>query len=403
MTTIGVLLFWGGVLTLVYQYVGYPILLALLAWLRPAPERGSYDDESLPSVTLIISAYNEEEVLERKLENAVALDYPKDRLEIVVVSDGSTDRTVEIARAFEDRGVVLHEYTVNRGKNLALNESMPRAKGDIIVFTDANGMYEPDAMRKLVQPFADPKVGSVCGELVYRNFNENTIAEGYNRYWELDQMQKRLESDLGTLLGANGSIFGVRAALCRPIPNDVCNDMVQPIWVGAAGNLCLYEPSALSIEAGSKDLDDEIKRRSRIIGRGIRGIFAVWPDIVRGGAWLLGLELISRKGLRYLTPVWFLMILLGSALAMGGGLFYQLAFAAQVLAYGMIPVAQLLPEGRLQRLVSPAVYFGIANLVAAMGWWKVLTGSELGRWNTADRPFETGTDVAASAPDGSGD
>lgn len=397
MTTIGVLVFWGGVLTLVYQYVGYPLLLASLAWLRPAPARGSYpDEESLPSVTLIISAYNEEEVLERKLENAVALDYPKDRLEIVVVSDGSTDRTAEIARSFAERGVVLHEYTVNRGKNLALNESMPRAKGDVIVFTDANGMYEPDAMQKLVQPFADPTVGSVCGELVYKNFNENTIAEGYNRYWELDQMQKRMESDLGTLLGANGSIFGVRASLCRPIPNDVCNDMVQPIWVGAAGHQCLYEPSALSIEAGSKDLDDEIKRRSRIIGRGIRGIFAVWPDIVRGRAWLLGLELISRKGLRYLTPVWFLMILAGSALAMRGGLFYQLAFAAQVLAYGMIPVAQLLPEGKLQRLVSPAVYFGIANLVAAMGWWKVITGSELGRWNTADRPFETGADVAGS-------
>ncbi|MDG2303915.1 MAG: glycosyltransferase family 2 protein [Candidatus Binatia bacterium] len=398
----GAFLFWGGVLTLVYQYVGYPLLLSLLARLRPDVERGSYaSDDELPSVTLIISAYNEEEVLDRKLENAVALDYPKERLEIVVVSDGSTDRTTEIAESFADRGVVLHEYTENRGKNLALNESMPRVRGDITVFTDANGMYEPDAMKKLVQPFADATVGSVCGELVYRNFNENAIAEGYNRYWELDQMQKRLESDLGTLLGANGSIFGVRTTLCRPIPNDTCNDMVQPIWVGAAGHKCLYEPGALSIEAGSKDLDDELKRRSRIIGRGIRGILAVWPDIVRGRAKLLGLELLSRKGLRYLTPVWFLMIFIGSGLATGLGLFYQLAFAAQVLAYGAIPVAQLLPEGRLQRLVSPAVYFGIANLAATMGWWKVLTGSELGRWNTADRPFETGSDVAPSASDGS--
>ncbi len=401
MTSMGTFLFWGGVLTLAYQYVGYPLLLALVAWLRPAAPRASYEnDGALPAVTLIISAYNEEEVLERKLENAVALEYPKDRLEVVVVSDGSTDATTDIARRFEDRGVVLHEYTANRGKNLALNESMPRVHGEITVFTDANGMYERDAMRKLVEPFADPDVGSVCGELVYRNFNENAIAEGYNRYWELDQMQKRLESDLGMLLGANGSIFGVRTALCRPIPNDVCNDMVQPIWVGATGKRCLYEPNALSIEAGSKDLDDELKRRSRIIGRGIRGIFAVWPDIVRGGAWLLGLELLSRKGLRYLTPVWFLMILIGAGLA--DGLFYQLAFAAQLLAYAAIPLAQLLPEGKLQRLVSPAVYFGIANLAATMGWWKVLTGSELGRWNTADRPFETGGNVG-TAPDGSQD
>ncbi len=395
MNTMGEFLFWGGVLTLAYQYVGYPLLLALLATMRRDQPRMQYGaDADLPRVSLIISAYNEEDVLARKLENAVSLDYPEGRLEVVVVSDGSTDQTNQIARSFADRGVVLHDYAANRGKNLALNESMPRVSGEIIVFTDANGMYEPDAMRKLVQPFADPSVGSVCGELVYRNFNENTIAEGYNRYWELDQMQKRLESNLGTLLGANGSIFGVRASLCRPIPNDVCNDMVQPIWVGAAGHACLYEPSALSIEAGSKDLDDELKRRSRIIGRGIRGIFAVWPDIRRGRAWLLGLELLSRKGLRYLTPLWFLMILLGSGLA--SGLFYSLAFAGQVLAYGAIPVSLLLPEGRLQRLISPAVYFGIANLAAVMGWWKVVSGSELGRWNTADRPFETEASAATS-------
>jgi glycosyltransferase involved in cell wall biosynthesis len=396
-TTFGAILFWGGVFTLAYQYVGYPLLLALLAGVRRPRRPAAFPSaDALPSVSLIVSAYNEEDVLARKLENAVGLDYPKDRLEVVVVSDGSSDATNDIARRFADRGVVLHEYPVNRGKNLSLNDSMPRVSGQIVVFTDANGMYEPDALRKLVQPFADPSVGSVCGELVYRNFNENAIAEGYNRYWELDQMQKRLEGRLGTLLGANGSIFGVRKSLCRPIPNDVCNDMVQPIWVGAAGHACLYEPAALSIEAGSKDLDDELRRRSRIIGRGIRGIFAVWPDIVRGHAWLLGLELLSRKGLRYLTPLWFLMILVGSALA--SGWFYTLAFAAQVLGYGAIPVALLLPEGRLQRLVSPAVYFGIANLAAAMGWWKVITGSELGRWATADRPFETGSDVPAAAP-----
>ena len=153
----GEFLFWTGVLTLAYQYVGYPLLLAVLAWIRPT--RGTTTTEAsgdLPTVSLIISAYNEEEVLDRKLENAVALDYPRDRLEVVVVSDGSTDRTNEIAAGFADRGVVLHDYAVNRGKNLSLNDSMPRVQGEIIVFTDANGMYEPDALRKLVAPFADP-------------------------------------------------------------------------------------------------------------------------------------------------------------------------------------------------------------------------------------------------------
>ncbi|MBY0276184.1 glycosyltransferase family 2 protein [Candidatus Binatia bacterium] len=393
---LGAFLFWLAFAVLAYQYVGYPLLLAALATLRGRRTPASYArEDDLPSVTLVISAYNEAEVLDGKIRNALAQDYPKDRFEIVVASDGSSDATNDIARSFASDGVVLHEYPVNRGKNLVLNDTLPRVRGEIVVFTDANGMYKSDAVRTLVQGFADPRVGSVCGELIYKNFNDNPIAEGYNRYWELDQMQKRLESQLGCLLGANGSIFALRQSLCRPIPNDVCNDMVQPIWVAAAGHLCLYEPRALSFEAGSRNLNDELKRRSRIIGRGIRGIAAVWPDIVRQGAWLVGLELLSRKGLRYLTPLWFALLLVGSGLA--GGAFFLSLFVLQLLAYAAIPAGFLLPEGPVKRLASPAVYFGIGNLAAILGWWKVVTGSELGRWQTAERPFESNAPQAATA------
>jgi glycosyltransferase involved in cell wall biosynthesis len=397
---LGMTLFWLAVATLLYQYVGYPLALAALASLRGAYPRRRFEGDELPSVSLVISAYNEEEVLERKLENALALDYPKGKLEVVVVSDGSTDRTNEIARRFADRGVVLHEHIPNRGKNLALNDSLPRVSGDLVVFTDANGMYQSTALRQLVQPFADPRVGCVCGELIYKNFNENPIAEGYNRYWELDQMQKRLESSLGCLLGANGSIFALRKSLCRPIPNDVCNDMVQPIWVAAAGHACLYEPTAVSFEAGSRNLGDELKRRSRIIGRGIRGIRAVWPAVAGNRAWLLATELLSRKGLRYLTPLWFLLLLVGAGLAPGA--FYKTLFVLQLLVYVVaIPAGFLLPDGRGKRLLSPAVYFGIGNLAALLGWWKVLTGSELGRWQTAERPYETGASARSGVQAGS--
>jgi len=387
---LGSILFWTAVGVLVYQYVGYPLALAAIARLRGPRDRISDEGgDTTPSVSLVISAYDEEEVIARKLENALSLDYPRDRLEIVVASDGSRDRTEEIARGFADRGVVLHAFRPNRGKNMVLNDVLPLLRGDVVVFTDANGQYRPDAIRHLVRPFSDPRVGSVCGELVYKNFNDNAIAEGYNRYWELDQMQKRLESRLGSLLGANGSIFAVRRSLCRPIANDVCNDMVQPIWVAAAGHLCLYEPRALSHEAGSRDLGDELKRRSRIIGRGIRGIQLVWPEIVDRRAWLVGWELLSRKGLRYLTPLWLAMILVGSALA--PGVPYKLAFLAQILVYACVPLGFVLRGGPLMRIVSPATYFGIGSLAAVLGWWKILSGSELGRWQTADRPFETGS------------
>ncbi len=388
---LGLILFWTAVGVLVYQYVGYPLALGALARIRG--RRDEIAGDATPSVSLVISAYDEEEVIARKLENALSLDYPKDLLEIVVASDGSRDRTEEIARSFADRGIVLHAFRPNRGKNLVLNDVLPLLRGDVVVFTDANGQYRPDAIRHLVRPFADPRVGSVCGELVYKNFNDNAIAEGYNRYWELDQMQKRLESRLGSLLGANGSIFAVRRSLCRPIANDVCNDMVQPIWVAAAGHLCVYEPRALSHEAGSRDLGDELKRRSRIIGRGIRGIALVWPEIVERRAWLVGWELLSRKGLRYLTPLWLAMILVGSALA--PGMLYRLAFLAQLAIYACVPLGFVLRGGPLMRIISPATYFGIGSLAAVLGWWKILTGSELGKWQTAQRPFESGAPGAA--------
>ncbi len=383
----GLFLFIIALTALVYHHLGYPLLLVLRARLRPCGATSHHaGDEGWPTVNLLISAYNEEAVLAGKLTNATSLDYPAGRLEIVVASDGSTDRTNAIACEFAEKGVTLLEFTPNRGKNLVLNDALPRLRGDIVVFTDANGMYRPDALRALIAPFADPRVASVCGELVYQNYNENPIAEGYNRYWEFDQLQKRLEGAAGTLLGANGSIFAVRRELCRPIPNNVCNDMVQPILVAAEGYLCLYEPGALSFEAGSRDLGDELRRRSRIIGRGIRGIAFTWPVIRANGAWAIGWELLSRKGLRYLTPLWFFLLLVGSGLA--GGLLFGTLFWLQILAYLAIPFAARLPESRFKRLASPLVYFGIGNLAAMQGWWKVLSGSELGRWQTAERPFE---------------
>ena len=153
---LGSLLFWLAAAALVYQVIGYPLALMALARVRRRAYRPRANDDALPSATLIISAYNEADVLAKKLDNALALEYPAGRLEIVVVDDGSRDGTAAIARAYAERGVVLHSYEQNRGKNLALNDSMPRARGEVIIFTDANGMYEPDALRELLRPFADP-------------------------------------------------------------------------------------------------------------------------------------------------------------------------------------------------------------------------------------------------------
>ncbi len=385
--TMAVALFVVTLVVLAYHYVGYPWTLALVArWRRATPIRPG---SGTPAVTLVISAYNEEGVLRAKLENALALDYPKERLEVVVASDGSTDGTAAIAQEFAARGVVLHDYRVNRGKNAALNDTVPRATGDVVVFTDANGMYRPDALRRLVAYFDDARVGSVCGELIYLNYSRNPVAEGYNRYWRFDQLQKRLESDLHTLLGANGSIFAIRKRLYRPLPNTVCNDMVLPILIAADGHAVVYAPDAVSTEAGSADLGEELRRRSRIIARGILGVRAVLPEVRRGRNRLLAWELFWRKRVRYAMP-FLLLSLLASGAALPGA--WRLLGAAQLALYVAAPAVAVLPPGRLRRLGSPALYLGVGTLAALLAWVQLLAGRDFSRWQTVARPHEQGAE-----------
>jgi len=388
--TAGTVVFLVVLAVLAYHYVGYPVTLAVIAALRRV--RQVRPGSGTPSVTLVISAYNEEEVLPAKLENALALDYPKDRLEIVVASDGSTDRTVAIAREFAARGVVVHEYRANRGKNAALNDTVPLAHGEIVVFTDANGMYRPDAMRRLVAYFDDPRVGSVCGELIYLNYSKNPVAEGYGTYWRFDQLQKRLESDLQTLLGANGSIFAIRRSLHRPLPNTVCNDMVLPILIAAAGHAVVYAPDAVSTEAGSADLREELRRRSRIIARGILGVRAVAGEVLGARHWLLGWALLWRKAVRYAMPLWFLLLIVSSAFLPAP---FHLLCPLQLAGWLAAPMAAKLPQGRLRRLASPVLYLGVGTLAALLAWVQLLAGRDFSKWETVSRPHEQGADAVA--------
>lgn len=386
--------FWGSLAGIVYLYAGYPALLLLLgAWRRP--ERQPPADFT-PRVSLVISAYNEERVIREKILNSLALDYPADRLEIIVASDGSSDRTTAIAAEYRDRGVKVHDFSARRGKNATLNDVVPEASGEIIVFTDANGKYQRDAMRKLVAHFAEPRVGSVCGELVYLGAADNLVARGYNVYWRYDQRLKRLESRLGCLLGANGSIFAIRKHLYRPLSGDVCNDMVLPIQVAARGYRVVYEPEAVSREAGSQDAREELGRRSRIVGRGILGVRAVLPDVLAGGRLLLLWELLSRKFLRYCTPFLF-FLLAGSNAFLWTGI-YGLTLAGQGAFYALAAASFALWRlGVRVRVLSFPQYFVLGNAATLLGWAKVLGRRELTKWETVARTYDAHIPSSADA------
>ena len=379
---------------ILYVYVGYPVLLFLLGSLRPADRRRARPHT--PRVSLIISAYNEEDVIREKLVNSLALDYPRELLEIVVASDGSRDRTPAIAAEYASRGVRVYEFPTRRGKNAALNDVVPQARGEIVVFTDANGKFERDALRKLVRHFADPRVGCVCGELIYMSSTDNLVARGYNVYWRYDQTLKRLESRFGCLLGANGSIFAIRRHLYRPLPGEVCNDMVLPIQIAALGHEVLYDPEAISREAGSQDAPEELGRRSRIVGRGIRGIWTVLPEILRGRRILLLWELLSKKFLRYCTPFFF-VVLAGSNSILWTGI-YRWTLAAQGLFYLLALLSFSFRRlGVNLRTLSVPHYFVVGNIATALGWGKVLAGRELAKWETVGRAYDTNIASTAGA------
>jgi cellulose synthase/poly-beta-1,6-N-acetylglucosamine synthase-like glycosyltransferase len=384
MSTVATAVFWASLALLAYVYAGYPLLLFLLGSLRREGRRTG--PVRLPRVSLIISAYNEADVIREKIQNSLALDYPRQRLEIVVACDGCTDATAAIAREFAADGVRVFDLP-RRGKNGTLNEVVPQTRGDIILFTDANGKFQSDALSVLVGHFADPRVGCVCGELIYLSADDNIVAKGYNVYWRYDQQLKRLESRLACLLGANGSIFAIRKKLYQPLNGAVCNDMVLPIQVAAHGYHVVYEPGAISREAGSKDASEELGRRSRIVGRGILGVREVLGQVVRGRRPLLLWELLSRKFLRYCTPL-FLVGLGVSNLFLTTGI-YRWTLAAQAAFYGAALASMALRRvGVHLRPLSLPHYFLLGNVAAALGWWKVLAGRELTKWETVARVYD---------------
>lgn len=287
---------------LVQAWAGYPLSLLLLGLVRRGPRDaggGARNGAPPPTVALVISAYNEERCLRAKLENSLAIDYPRERLRIIVVSDGSTDATESIARSHADRGIELAALPGRRGKVACLNEVVPRLTSDLVVMSDANSMYESGALRRLVTPFEAGDVGCVCGRLDYVNPGRQAAGEGERIYWGYEGLIKRLESRLGSLLGANGAIYAYRRHHFRPVdPLTFCDDVI-PIRVAIAGHRVLYEPTARCTEEAAPE-PVELRRRQRHASFGMRSMRLVIVEAVAAGRWLVVYQCLSHRILRWL-------------------------------------------------------------------------------------------------------
>ncbi|MFH1741218.1 MAG: glycosyltransferase family 2 protein [bacterium] len=299
------LLFWSCVVWLVYVYIGYPLLLGIIALVRPSRYR--HQPGYQPTVTLLFSAKDEIADLPDKMANLRALDYPLDKMQIIVVSDGSTDGTADFLRQQTDVEVEILEQSI--GKNRALNQVLPRATGEILFFTDANTLFVPSAVRAAVEYFADERVGCVTGELRFSSRGlSDSVGEVTGLYWRYENVVKRLETAVGSVLVGAGSLLAVRRERCGELYPDVANDFQLPMMVASAGDAVLYCRAFRGMELAASALTDEFNRTVRIVARGISGCRRLWRSILSRPLRLW--QLISHKMMRWLVaPILFLLLL----------------------------------------------------------------------------------------------
>ena len=373
--------FWAALFLVVYTYLIYPVLLWLLAAGRKMPEYAPLGE--WPEASLIIAAHNEEAVLRAKLENALAMDYPAERLDIIVVSDASNDGTDHIAAEFAERGVRLHRQEARGGKTEAQNAGVRLARGQFLAFSDANSMYAPNALKRLLAPFADERIGCVCGELQYANPDEQGAGKGEGLYWRYEQFLKRRESLLSSALGANGAIYALRRELFVELRGDIISDFVAPLGAWRRGFRIAYEPTAVATEYSSVRFGDEFRRRRRIVSRSLYGLWTEAGVLNPFAHFFFAFQMFSHKLLRWLVPVWLVVVLaVNIPLATDG--YYGLLLALQVAFYGLAALGLLLPErlGRCWLFYVPA-YFTATNWGTLLGLLSFLTGRRHRVWQPA--------------------
>jgi cellulose synthase/poly-beta-1,6-N-acetylglucosamine synthase-like glycosyltransferase len=361
---------------LAYVVAGYPLLLRLLVAVR-GPRRVRRADIT-PTVSFVISAYNEADVIRKKLQNALALDYPADRREIVVISDCSDDGTDDIVREFGNEGVRLIRQDERRGKTAGLNRALPLLTGDIVVFSDANAMYEADSLRALVRNFADAEVGYVTGEARYLLDGQTAADAGERAYWGYEMELKRLETQIGSMVGGDGAIYAIRRELWKTLPDDAINDFLNPLQIVEAGWRGIYEPQAVCYEETSGRFKSEYRRRVRIVSRSWRAVFQAHGVLNPFRVGLFSWCLVSHKVLRWNAGV-FATIAAIAAVALLAEAVAKWPRPALV-AIGAAAVMAITPLGR--RVVSMAAYFWVINAASFIGVAKGTFGRVSGVWST---------------------
>ncbi len=372
------ILFWSSMAALLYTYLGYPLLVWLVSSLR---RRAVHQAAILPMVSVIITAYNEERDLAAKLGNTLALDYPRELLEIIVASDCSNDRTDEIAREFSARGVKLVRQPQRLGKTAAQNAAVNEAAGEIIVFSDATSQYEADVLRAMLPNFADASVGCVAGRLVYVDRSDSQVGRGAQSYWGYESFLRQHESRACSLIGAPGCLYAVRKSAYVPLYHEACSDFIIATKMVEQDLRAVYEPGAVCTEETNRRTRDEFRMRVRVIAQTLTDLWRhrAMMNPFRGGFYAV--ELFSHKVMRYAVPLFLFGLLISSAALAFESRTFLVATTLQIAFYFSALVGWLLERtGLRHRLLSLPHYFVLANLASVIAFHKFLNGQHYASW-----------------------
>jgi cellulose synthase/poly-beta-1,6-N-acetylglucosamine synthase-like glycosyltransferase len=398
-------LLWLSLALVAFSYVGYPLVLVVSAALRdaldatrflgaPADRRApaAAGEAAWPRVSIVLSAFDEEACIRAKVENCLALDYPADKLEVLVGCDGCSDRTAELARSTGDARVTVVEAP-RSGKATVLSRLVPRARGDVVILTDANVMFDPGAAKALARHFHDPSVGAVVGRLRLYNRVKRDFEESL--YWKYETVLKYWEGKQGCVLGANGGLYALRRLLFQPLrETTITDDFVVPVRIAARGWRIPYEPEAVAFEETTEDVAREFGRRARI-GAGNWQSVALVPEVLDPRTGFLHFAFVSHKLLRWLTPFFLAVALvLSFPLALTGGPISKALLVAQLGFYGLALAGKLGMRGPLRRLAGLAHYFVSMNAALAVGFWRFVRGTQRAAWNRTERTAPPGVHAA---------
>ena len=373
-------IFWVSIFLVFYTYFGYLILLFIVTLFN---RRKINKEDIFPSVSIIIPVYNPGKIIEDRIKNCLGLNYPEDKLEIIVASDGSTDDTNDVVRKYSHQGVKLIWLPQRRGKHYAQAEALKIAQGEIMVFTDVGISFVSDSLKRLVRNFADPKVACVSSVDEVVTSKAEPSKEGlYIRY---DMLLRKLESRIGASTGMSGSFYAVRKKFCHPFYPSMSNDFYIPLRAVMQGYKAILDPQVEGYYSTSGDPLDEFKRKTRTIVHGIE-VLSKFKAVLNPFKYgFYSIQIISHKLLRWLVPYFLTIIFTANILLLSKGWIYLVLFLAQLFFYLVALVAHFKPELNNNPLSKISYFFALTNLSVLVSWYKYFSGERFVLWEPTKR------------------